>query len=132
MFLLDTNVCIRLLNRTSSKVAERLAGLQPSQVRLCSVVKAELCFGARKSSRPSENLRLLDSFFEPFVSEPFDDRCAEPYAAIRQDLERSGRPIGANDLLIASIALAHELTLVTHNIEEFSRVIGLRYEDWET
>ena len=110
----------------SSKVAQRLGALQPSQVRLCSVVKAELCFGARKSSRPSENLRLLDRFFEPF-----DDRCAEPYAAIRQDLERSGRPIGANDLMIASIALTHELTLVTHNVEEFSRVIGLRYEDWE-
>ena len=131
MFLLDTNVCIRLLNRSSSRVAQRLRGLQPSQVRLCSVVKAELCCGAHKSSRPSENLRLLDSFFEPFVSEPFDDRCVEPYAAIRRELERAGRPIGANDLLIASIALVHGLTLVTHNVEEFSRVVGLRYEDWE-
>ncbi|KYG01863.1 hypothetical protein BE21_55765 [Sorangium cellulosum] len=61
----------------------------------------------------------------------FDDVAAERYAVIRAELEGRGQSIGANDLLIAAIALAHDLTLVTHNISEFSRVTGLRLEDWE-
>ena len=65
------------------------------------------------------------------MSLPFDDSCSEPYGRIRQELERLGTPIGAYDLMIAATAIAHDLTLVTHNIDEFARVVGLRYEDWE-
>jgi tRNA(fMet)-specific endonuclease VapC len=63
---------------------------------------------------------------------PFDDRAGEEYAKVRADLAAKGTPIGPNDLLIAAIALANGLTLVTHNTTEFSRVLGLRLEDWET
>lgn len=132
MFLLDTNVCIRILNGSSPAVAGRLQATSPTDVRLCSVVKAELLYGARKSTRIDENLRLLSRFFAPLVSLPFDDRCADEAGLIRLDLERSGRPIGPNDLLIAATARAHDLVLVTRNTREFDRVPGLRVDDWES
>jgi len=132
VFLLDTNVCIRILNGSSPPVAARLQAANPAEVRLSAVVKAELLYGARKSTRIDDNLRLLRRFFIPFVSLPFDDRCAEEAGLIRLDLERSGRPIGPNDLLIAASARAHDLVLVTHNRREFGRIPGLRVEDWES
>jgi tRNA(fMet)-specific endonuclease VapC len=67
----------------------------------------------------------------PFASLPFDDRAAEHYGRIRADLTARGDLIGPNDLLIAAIALAHNLILVTHNVREFSRVGGLLWEDWD-
>lgn len=94
-------------------------------------MKAELLHGARKSARPASNLRLLERFFTPFRSLPFDDACSEQYALIRADLERTGKPIGPYDMMIAATALAHGLTLVTHNAGEFARVAGLKWEDWE-
>lgn len=130
-YLLDTNACIRILNGSSPRLVEALQKHPAGDVRLCSVVKAELLFGARKSLRSSENLKLLVDFFAAFESLPFDDRCAEAYGLVRAELERAGRPIGPNDLLIASIALVHGVVLVTHNLTEFSRVPGLRLEDWE-
>ncbi len=130
-FLLDTNVCIRVLNGSSAGVIERLEGLDPSAVAMCAVVRAELVFGARKSTHVAENLRLVDALFEPFVCLPFDDRAAGAYGSVRADLERVGRPIGPNDLLIAATALAHDLILVTHNTSEFGRIPGLYVDDWE-
>jgi tRNA(fMet)-specific endonuclease VapC len=131
LFLLDTNVCIRILNGSAPPVAARLQATSPAEVRLCAIVKAELVYGARKSARVDDNLRLLRRFFAPLVSLPFDDRCAEEAGLIRLDLERSGRPIGPNDLLIAATARAHDLTLVTHNLREFGRIPGLGIDDWE-
>ncbi|PWB73275.1 MAG: VapC toxin family PIN domain ribonuclease [Holophagae bacterium] len=131
MYLLDTNACIRLLNGTSPALVARIADSDPAQIALCSVVKAELLFGARRNSRRADNLRLLESFFEPLASLPFDDACAERYGVIRSELELAGTPIGPNDLMIAATALAHGATLVTKNVKEFSRVAGLRLEDWE-
>jgi tRNA(fMet)-specific endonuclease VapC len=131
MYLLDTNACIRLLNRSSTPLVARLKSKRPSEVRLCSIVKAELTYGARKSARPAENLSLLRSFFEPFVSLPFDDHCCGPYGTIREELERAGAPIGPYDLMIAATAIANDLVLVTHDASEFGRVVGLRWEDWE-
>jgi len=130
MYLLDTNTCIGALNRRSEILLANLKRRDPYEIRMSSVVKAELYFGARKSARVAENLDLLHAFFSPYASLPFDDVCAEHYGAIRADLARSGRPIGPNDLLIAATARAHDLTLVTSNTREFSRVAGLRLEDW--
>jgi len=131
MYLLDTNVCIRVLNGQSVPVVERLRRQTPHEIHLCSIVKAELIHGAHRSARPAENMRLLSRFFEPYESLPFDDRCAETYGRIRTDLERSGMIISPNDLIIAATAVAHRLTLVTANTREFSRVINLEIEDWE-
>ncbi|MCE5229911.1 type II toxin-antitoxin system VapC family toxin [bacterium] len=131
MFLLDTNACIRLLNRSSSKLVSRIRSEDPAEIFLSSVTKAELIYGARHSSRVTENLKLLDRFFAPYISMPFDDSCAEVYAAIRAELASKGKPIGPYDLQIAAIARTHELILITHNTKEFSRVAGLRIDDWE-
>jgi tRNA(fMet)-specific endonuclease VapC len=132
MYLLDTNACIRILNGTSPSLAERLRFIPRSQLRLSAVVKAELLYGARKSSRVAENLRLLERFFDSIASLPFDDACAEEYGLLREELDRAGTPIGANDMLIAATARAHHAILVTHNVREFSRVADLRLEDWES
>jgi tRNA(fMet)-specific endonuclease VapC len=131
MYLLDTNACIRILNGTSDILAERLRRHSAADIRLCSIVKAELLYGARHSQRIADNLRLLARFFNAFVSIPFDDLAAEQYGIIRDQLARNGSPIGPNDLMIAAVAVAHRLTLVTNNINELSRVVGLAIEDWE-
>jgi tRNA(fMet)-specific endonuclease VapC len=131
-FLLDTNVCIRYLNGRSETVKRELLMRRREDVVVCSVVKAELCYGAFKSKNPERNLERQRVFVEGFTSLPLDDEAAEVYGRIRADLERIGRPIGPNDLLIAAIAIANEVTLVTHNIREFGQINGLRIEDWES
>ena len=130
-YLLDTNTCIKFLNGRSDSIRREIDSRAASELALCSVVKAELLFGAAKSARPLENRERLHSFFRRFVSLPFDDSAAEIYGEIRARVERPGKPIGPNDLLIASIALSNQLVLVTHNVDEFSRIQQLEIEDWE-
>jgi tRNA(fMet)-specific endonuclease VapC len=129
--LLDTNTCIGVLTNRVTTLTERWKRARPSQVRLCSVVKAELLFGAEKSSKRDVAQQKLQLFFSRFKSMPFDDAAAQTYGVIRAALEHEGLPIGPNDTLIAAIALANGLTLVTHNTAEFRRVPGLLLEDWE-
>lgn len=130
IYLLDTNFCIELLNQRDSQAARKLAAVRPQDVHLCSVVKAELYHGVYKSGREA-NSNLVRSFFALFESLPFDDRSAEIYGRLRTDLEKHGKLIGPNDLLIASIALANGATLITHNTGEFSRIPDLIIEDWQ-
>jgi tRNA(fMet)-specific endonuclease VapC len=130
MVLLDTNVCIGVL-KGHAGIVERLGRLKPADVWLSAVVRAELLYGAWASENPAKNLTSLERFAAPYLSLPFDDACAESYGRLRGELRRQGTPIGANDLLIAATALTHNLTLVTHNTREFSRVPRLRLEDWE-
>lgn len=129
--LLDTNACINHLNEHNSRVARRIVVMRPHSVRLCDIVKAELYYGAYRSARREENLAVLRAFFAPFTSLPFDDRAAEAFGRIRAHLFGVGTPIGPYDMQIAAIALANNLTLVTHNTREFGRVPGLSLEDWE-
>jgi len=131
IFLLDSNSCIGYLNGRSANIRQHMEAVQPQEVMLCSVVKAELIYGAMKSARVAENFTRIEAFASRFVSLPFDDAAAEAYGDIRVRLERQGRTIGPNDLLIAAIALARNVTLVTHNTREFSRIEELRLEDWE-
>jgi tRNA(fMet)-specific endonuclease VapC len=130
-YLLDANTWIGFLNGRSENIRRRLESTRPEEIALCSVVKAELFYGAVKSARPTGNLGRIESFVEKFVSHPFDDAAARIYGGIRARLELSGRLIGPNDLLIAAIALARGATLVTHNTREFSRIEELTLEDWE-
>lgn len=131
-YLLDTNTCIRSLNHRSPAVATRLAALPRSAVCTCAVVKAELFFGAYRSQNPARTLAAQRAFLAPLTSPPFDDVAADHYDQIRATLAAQGTLIGPNDLLIAAIARANGITLVTHNTREFSRVPDLMIEDWET
>lgn len=128
--LLDTNICVSLLRGDDPAIATRLEAMDPRDLYLSSVVKAELLFGARKSHRPQTNLALLEAFFSQFDSIPFDDVAAEHYGRVRAAVEAKGTPVGASDLLIASIAMAHDLRVVTRNRREFSRIPGLAWESW--
>lgn len=130
-YLLDTNTCIRHLNRRSESIIRKLASLVPEDIAVCSVVKAELFYGARKSNQPERTLARQQLFLNRFTSLPFDDRAAEIYGSVRAQLEARGTPIGPNDLMIAAIAVANGLILVTNNVREFSRVEGLQLDDWE-
>ena len=130
-YLLDTNTCIGVLTNRVATLTERWKKARPAQIRLCSVVKAELLFGAQKSSKRELVHQKLRVFFSRFKSMPFDDDAAQAYGELRAATEKSGQPIGPNDMLIAAIALANGLTLVTHSTAEFSRVPGLLLDDWE-
>ncbi len=131
IYLFDTNVCIHLLNARHPVILDNFRSHSPANIALCSVVKAELLSGARRSQRVEANLQLLKAFFAPLQSLAFDDVSAEHYGQIHADLLAQGKPIGPNDTLIAAIARAHDATLVTHNTGEFGRVPGLKMEDWE-
>jgi tRNA(fMet)-specific endonuclease VapC len=132
MWLPDTNVWIAYLNPRPSAVKQAMRSRPASGIYLCDVVKAELLFGAFKSQRMDANLTVLDDLFRHFHSLPFDGAAAREFGRIRAELQRAGTPIGPYDLQIAAIALAHGLTLVTHNTDEFRRVRGLRFDDWES
>lgn len=130
-YLLDSNVCIQYLRGRNALVRQRLAAKPLHEIRLCSVVKAELYIGALRSSHPTANRSKVDTFAGPYTSLPFDDASADVHAQIRRHLESFGMSIGPHDLQIAAIALVNGCTLVTHNTSEFSRVPGLPLEDWE-
>lgn len=131
MWLLDTNAWIAYLNPRPSPVKARIRIEATADIWLCDIVKAELYYGAYKSQRQAANLALLDDLFNLFVSLSFEGEAARQFGRLRADLARQGKPIGPYDLQIAAIALAHDLTLVTHNTTEFGRIDGLRLDDWE-
>ena len=109
---------------------QRLGGESADNLVTCSVVKAELWHGALKHQDVRERQKIVENLLSPYVSLPFDDAAARHYGFIRHDLETRGQEIGPNDLKIAAICLAHGLTLVSNNTNEFSRVAGLKLEDW--
>lgn len=131
IYLPDTNVWIKYLNPGDSMIKVRIAHLKASEIRLCAIVKTELLYGAYKSNRREDNITLIQRLFERFNSLPFDDLAAKECAQIRAELAIRGTPIGPNDLMIAAIAIANDLMLVTHNTREFKRVDGLGVVDWE-
>ena len=131
MYLLDTNVCVQYLRGKHLLVRQRLAAKAAVEIAICSVVLAELYLGALRSDRPTTNRAKIDTFVQPYACLPFDAAAAEIHAGIRHHLERAGAPIGPHDLQIAAIALAHGVSLVTHNTAEFSRVPALAIDDWE-
>ena len=131
IFLLDTNACIQLWQRKHPNLLKNIARLSPANIALCSVVKAELLFGAQRSEKKENNLKIIEQLFLPLQSFDFDNNAAEHYAQIRSDLTGEGKLIGPNDLMIAAIARANKVTLITHNTSEFSRVRDLQLEDWE-
>jgi tRNA(fMet)-specific endonuclease VapC len=128
-YLLDTNICIYLINDRPASVRKRLSVLDPGDVGVSSITVAELAYGVKKSRSP-RNLAALEGFLLPLEVAPFDLDAAMAYGSIRATLERKGLPIGPLDLQIAAHAIALAVVLVTNNQREFKRVEGLRVENW--
>lgn len=129
-WLLDTNAWIYYLKSSEAPVRKRLEQVPPDEVVTCSIVRAELLLGAKKYGDPERRRAVVLKTLAPYHSAQFDDAAAESYAAIRDELEIQGNVIGPHDLLIAAICVVHGFTLVTSNVREFSRVKGLKIEDW--
>ena len=128
--LLDSNIWIDVWKNPSGSTATTLQRYHPAQLVTCSIVRAELLHGAKKYGNAGRRAAMVKASLSAIASIAFDDIAADCYADIKHDLELAGRIIGPADLQIAAICLAHQLTLVTGNVREFSRVPGLRIEDW--
>ena len=131
MWLLDTNAWIAYLDRKPNLVKERISQTPENQLLMCDVVKAELLYGAYKSTRVAQNLAKLELLFSLVESLPFEGKAAAHFGEIRAYLAQKGTPIGPYDVQIAAVARAQDLILVTHNTREFARVPELNIEDWE-
>jgi len=128
-YLLDANAVIALLNDTTSPIARRIRRYAPRAIGVSSVVIHELYYGAFKSERLEKNVARVDALQFPVLE--FDQEDARQAGEIRAHLASKGTPIGPYDVLIACQAKARKLTLVTHNTTEFTRVPGLKVEDWK-
>jgi tRNA(fMet)-specific endonuclease VapC len=128
-YLLDTNICVYIINRRPPHVFDHFVCLQIGEIAISSITGAELAFGVAKSGS-TRNQEAMNKFLAPLDILPFDAEAMRRYGPLRSELERQGRPIGALDMLIAAHALALGCTLVTNNTREFERVPGLRLENW--
>jgi len=128
-YLFDTNACIHLM-KLHEPLTARAREIGPSAIAVAAITLAEMWFGAAKSHQPRRTRTDQDAFLAPFRALDFDAAAADCYAGIRAHLTAKGRPIGDRDLMIAAIALANRLIVVTSNIGEFARVPGLKVEDW--
>ena len=129
--LLDTNICIDHLRRRGTHALRRkLQVIDPTEIAVCSVVVAELLAGCYPSQTRDACFKEVEELRQFFVSLPFDDAAAQHSGRVAADLESRGQRIGEADLFIAGVGIANDLTLLTNNIGEFSRVTGLRIEDW--
>lgn len=130
MWLLDTNICIYLIKGKPQRLLDRLREVDINTIAVSSITVADLQYGVAKSARPEQNALALAAFLAPLGVEPFDDAAAGAYGPVRAVLERAGTPIGSMDILIAAHALALGRTVVTNNVREFDRVVGLKVENW--
>lgn len=129
LVLLDTNIVSDIMRQPAGKAGQKLGNYEFGQVGVSSIVLSELIYGIEKSG--SARLQLqLDFLVRRLVCAPYDEAAALHYGQVRVALERAGTPIGPLDTLIAAHALALDLTLVTANIGEFSRVPNLKIENW--
>ena len=132
MYFLDANTCIYYLNGKYESIKRKIISTPPNQIIIPSLVKAELLLGAYKSKKRKENTEKLERFLEPFEIAPFFDLVTYIYAEISNQVEKEGKSVGPNDLLIAAIVKFHEGVLVTNNVIEFKRIKGLKVENWIT
>ena len=129
-YLLDTDIFMYLCKGVHPAIANHVRAYGPGDIGISSITLAELEFGIVKSTKPEKNRRHFQEFLLPFDILPFDSGAAVEYGIVRQYLEKAGSPIGPLDTLIAAHALALGVTLVTNNQREFSRVPGLKTENW--
>lgn len=130
-YLLDSNTCIQYMRGKNAVIPRHFSRHLPTDLSVCPIVIAELEYGALRSANPAREAVKVANFLAPYHSFPYDAAAARLYVRHSIALEAVGLMIGHYDLMIAAIALAHSLTLVTHNVGEFARIPGLAIEDWE-
>jgi tRNA(fMet)-specific endonuclease VapC len=129
-YLLDTNICIYLIKQKPAEVIDKFKRFALGQVGISSITLLELAYGIEKSQYKEKNEAALTKFISSLVIPTFDEAAAFCYGRIRATLEKSRTPINLMDLLIAAHAKSRNLTLVTNNTKEFSRIKELRLENW--
>ena len=132
LYYLDTNICITCIRKSikTENIVRRFIEYGYFNIKLSTIVIAELMHGAYKSKRTEETLSDTEEFIAGFEIIPFDYDAAVAYGKIKASLERKGQVIGPNDMLIAAVALSRNAVLVTNNTREFSRIDGLKLDDW--
>ncbi len=129
-FMLDTNICIYMIKGKPPQILTKLKDFNLGDLSVSSITLSELEYGVAKSSKPQQNRDALDAFLAPLEIFPFNGEAAYRYGQIRAFLEKEGKLIGAMDMLVGAHAVSASMTLVTNNIKEFSRIPGLRLENW--
>ena len=130
MYLLDTNICIYIINKNPAKVIEKISSLNPLDIKVSSITVAEMEYGASKSESRVKNREVLKRFLSSFEIINFDTKDAEIYGIIRAELERNGNIIGPYDMQLAAQALRWDYIFITNNIKEFRRINRLKLENW--
>ena len=128
-YMLDTNICIYVIKNRPEGLRERFNRLA-DQLCISAVTLAEIIYGAEKSARQIENIKVVDQFAARLDVLPFGERAATHYGQIRADLERAGHPVGLHDMMIGGHARSEGLTLVSNNVREFQHIEGLRIDNW--
>lgn len=130
-YLLDTNIVIYVIKRRPFEVLG-VFNSNATRMAISVITLAELMHGAEKSSKPAENLAVVEDFCSRLSVLPYTEKAAQHYGQIRTALEKKGEPIGVNDLHIAAHARSEGLILVTNNEKEFAKVPSLQIENWVT
>ena len=130
MYMLDTNICIYLINNKFPELARRIDEIPIDSICISAITQAELELGVFKSQNQAKNAQALVKFLSVINVVDFDTKAAAAYGEIRADLERKGSPIGHMDMLIAAHALSQGYTIITNNLRKFERVEGLELENW--
>ncbi len=129
-FLLDTNICIYVINKRPQSVIQRFRQFESQEIGISTVTVSELHYGACKSGRPEQNKAALEYFLSPLRVMNYDEAAARAYGIIRAELEKKGAIIGSLDMMIAAHAFSLGIPVVTNNVKEFKRVSELHVENW--
>lgn len=129
-YLIDTNICIYIMNKRPAGVIKKFKQFELGEVGISTITVSELQYGVAKSTHRKENQQRLEQFTAPLEILTYDEMAAGAYGYIRFQLEKDSHPIGPLDLLIAAHALSQNLILVTNNDKEFRRITGLKVENW--
>ncbi len=130
MFLIDTNICIYIMNDHPPEVIQKFRQIGVGNICISSITVSELQYGACKSKQIKRNMKRLDEFLSPFEILAYDENASNYYGKIRSHLEKQGTVIEPLDMLIAAHALSKDLTLITNNEKEFNRIKSLKVKNW--
>ena len=129
-YFIDTNIIIYALKNSYPSIIKTFENTPSYNIFITSIVKAEIDYGIAKSKSSKLTRELYNKFLSIYNVIPFTEKETKIYGDIRYQLEKEGKLIGANDMLIAAIVMSHNGILITHNVNEFSRIKGLQIEDW--